>query len=146
MNRPIKYEAWVPDANEMHTVEAIHFDGNGDVESVDFGEAVQWSEEDGGSGFSRPGSMVILRQFTGLTDKNGKEIYEGDIVQTWGEYDHGSDVPSETFEEAMPIIFNDGQWWWGDGIGNSCPLNEFDDPEYIEVIGNIHQNPELLTK
>ena|SRR3990167_169153 len=77
-----------------------------------------------------------LMQFTGLTDKNGVLIYEGDMVDNWGE---------DGQSEIMEVMFNDvGQWMWGDGRGNSLPLYELDMEETV-VIGNIYENPELLT-
>ena len=67
--------------------------------------------------------------FTGLHDKNGKEIYEGDIVN-WVDSNFQVDYGSCCFN-----IYNKN----GDFIGRLdeyCP---------IEVIGNIYENPELLT-
>lgn len=72
-------------------------------------------------------SSFRVMQFTGLHDKNGKEIYEGDILQ----YDflpEGSDQRSE-------VIFKNGKFCIEDG-NNYMPSGE--------VIGNIYQNPELL--
>lgn len=76
-------------------------------------------------------NKIPLMQFTGLLDKNGKEIYEGDIL-FWDE----SNIGWVTFEHAEFIV----------GIKNDpgaralCAARE----EELEVLGNIHENPELL--
>lgn len=85
-----------------------------------------------------------IGQFTGLTDKNGKEIYEGDVVLfTWFSY---GEYELET-EYQGSIDFLNGSFLFCCEHGN-YPLSEleFDSESDIEVIGNIHDNPELLTK
>jgi hypothetical protein len=68
-------------------------------------------------------NMAVM-QFTGVKDKDGKEIYEGDIVR-YGKAD-------------LQIIFEDGAFKIGGG------LIYYRRPEEMKVIGNIYENPELL--
>jgi uncharacterized phage protein (TIGR01671 family) len=85
----------------------------------------------------------IIQQFTGLLDKNGKEIHEADIVEynSWTTGSYGSKFTGEVKfgeETAGFSIFNkeDGteQILWRD------------EQDYLTVIGNIFENPELCAK
>ncbi len=83
---------------------------------------------------------AVLMQYTGLKDKNGKEIYEGDICryQEWLQ----PDLKGEC--QIHKIKFGYCSFDFGD-----CPLYEWLDEEGnidIEVIGNIYENPELLNR
>ena len=73
-------------------------------------------------------ALANSQQFTGLSDKSGKEIYEGDIVRI-------TDAPTIKGEVVWQYL----AWQMKDG----GMLSNFD-TNYLEIIGNIHQNPELI--
>lgn len=78
----------------------------------------------------------VLEQFTGLKDANGKEIYIGDIVKS-------------NYKYAQPkisqIIMEDGNSYIdGEDLATGNEMLVSDHVEEIEVIGNVHNNPELL--
>lgn len=81
-------------------------------------------------------------QFTGLIDVNGKEIYEGDIVKTPLLDPIFCDVISDVFDYA-PVCFNNGAFVVAYYEGRHKIYLE-DLYDKVEVVGNIHDNPELL--
>lgn len=83
---------------------------------------------------------INLMQYTGLKDKNGNEIYEGDIVEAID-------------EELFNIEFSDGKYWCV-GYKQGEPIIDIFEPYFLDresiesqqivIIGNIYNNPELL--
>ena len=78
--------------------------------------------------YNDEGDRFDIEQYTGLKDMDGKEIYEGDIV----EYGY-KNIEAVRFEQGGFYPFAEGYNDFG------CPYGED-----VKVIGNIHENPELL--
>ena len=96
------------------------------------------SDADGNETLVNP---ETISQYTGLTDKNGTRIFEGDILE--GELDDNLD-PGAKWRST--VVMGKFGWLADDPTGtNPTPLDEFDIKEG-EVIGNIHDNPELMEK
>ena len=156
--RQIKFRAWIPQIKTMlHNVtvypdmiglDAGDFEGSLPMEYSFDGSEI-WCHEEDKEGilmtvlegedwvFLEEGQFHLM-QFTGLMDKNGKEIYEGDIVRiTAGEEWQGM----RELDKMCPVKY----------VGASfCPVDKDDSCydfgmiEEIEVIGNIYETPELL--
>lgn len=85
--------------------------------------------------FDKDRAGTPQEQFTGLTDKNGVEIYEGDLVKK----------DDDKFVKAGVVSFIHGCWMVASKSGEQY-FNLHWHLSQVEVIGNIHQNPELLEK
>ena len=117
--REIKFRAWDTEREVMTTVTHMGLDDS-EVTMKDE-ECIRWRA---------PYPYICkLMQYTGIKDKNGKEIYEGDIVEFY------SNVEDEIITEKVEYhfgIYRAGDYFVGK-IYNKC-----------KVIGNIYENPELL--
>lgn len=132
--REIKFRAWVQKEKDLCLVNEVHFDDFGSVHKIG------WFTNKLGrplfqSVVGHECTYIDLLQYTGLKDKNGVEIYEGDRIVITDE--HGNvDSGVVGFRHGSFVID------WGD---NRCMSIFQAKPEEIENSGNIYENPELLT-
>ena len=124
--REIKFRAWLVDVPNGPRMEEWNPSFFSDMSPV-----TSWGDE-----FPTDDPSVVLMQYTGLKDKNGKEIYEGDI---W-EYDQRYKVIWKDSGFAV-----DGEMWISFAGNLNVSLGWFSEmADNGEVIGNIYENPELV--
>ena len=85
-------------------------------------------------------------QYTGLKYKNGKRIFDGDIIAVPYEEDRDPVEGTFIYYENGKVYFDETSFgWYVKFVGDALSLWEFDDCD-VTIIGNIHDNPELLDK
>src|SRR5437870_5331032 len=132
--REIKFRTWDTLEKQMLVVEQLNLDDGevyteGDVNSLYFRQLPEESEPN-----------CVLMQFTGLTDKNGNEIYEGDVLRNTKSKDVFEvhwDAEMATFEGIDRRERKVGGVTYGPTL---FPMSG-----KLEIIGNIYENPKLLT-
>ena len=90
-------------------------------------------EEDTAHDYNRVDEETV-GQFTGLHDKLGNEVYEGDLLS------RSTDLTYQVYWNNNESGFNMKNTSWAD---DDCPMNFYNVEGRFEVIGNIHDNPEL---
>ncbi len=123
--REIKFRAWIPSDHWISEGKAKFIDN---WQSTIYPESVNFSGEDG----------IVVEQFTGLHDRHGKEIYEGDIIDAVIISGFGEDFRIHgKIEYVLPdciyLIIENGSL--------SYPMQDMK-INLSEIVGNIHENPE----
>ena len=132
------YGSLVGDGDKLYSVEEVET-------SNEYGDgtdlyATVWSEV----------SLKSVGEFTGLTDKNGKEIYEGDIVKTHNQnnvikYEYGSFMLVGLHKDKYKRNYSRLYDYLIDSTISNMTGSRFDGvTTTLEVIGNIYSNPELI--
>lgn len=147
--REIKFRAWDKITKQYYAVSGLEYDDDGNLDEV-YLAGVEISESNPVWNLRKPND-VVLEQYTDFKDDNDKEIAEGDIIQYIG-------VDDETLIQAIVKYGNpefytneDGTLYLKGFYFDDCETDDSAnllDAEYedlcIRVIGNIHENPELL--
>lgn len=135
--REIKFRAWDKESEEFLLGFYVQSD-TGDIFS-----------EDGEGSLCPEDKEIVVEQFTGLHDKNGREIFEGDVCKYWMDdvwkvgfirWDRGGYeiVVTKMGDRATDTVFEFQGFIPRPGPGETQMGDLF------EVIGNIHENPEIL--
>lgn len=134
MNRPIKFRAWDKFEKRMWPIHSIEWSNQEWCSRPPESDpSFSWVNVEGDDEIINcPPGAVELMQFTGLKDKNGKRIYEDDLV-SWiisGQYQDFKIIVQVTFDPLKGVSpFSDSAFKI---VAEEC-----------EIIGNIYENPEL---
>lgn len=87
-----------------------------------------------------------VMQYTGLKDKNGKEIFEGDVLRVsfWEDYENKCAYVDEEEKISVKVVFENGAILCLEQEETWYELYDVQNSSDIEIVGNIHEHKELL--
>jgi len=132
MNREIKFRAW--HNNEMYDVNTLGLNLKGINPGMSFAHKEHQSSLKMRQDCIMFNEETIFMQFTGLKDKNGREIYEGDILIA---------MINSTIAEAEVKFYN-GAFYLQHIKVEKMAVHLSEQHYWQEIIGNIYENEELL--
>ncbi|UTL74838.1 YopX family protein [Bacillus halotolerans] len=153
--REIKFQVLVIKHKLSNLVSNMHWAGIDSYEEIidvydisfDNGKIDYVTDKDGDEYSFTDKSLKAVRQYTGLKDKNGREIYEGDIIQTSYMKIRGCAYRCVFSAEFGGYLFD--PFVIGDKDAPLLGIEEFaqqwEEVKHGEVIGNIYENPKLLS-
>lgn len=141
MKREIKFRGKRQDNGEWVVGDLIH-KNNGDVAIRTYLNVwVDNSDDIDAYGEEFIINPATVGQYTGLKDKNGKEVWEGDIVMVESRDEEYDAILAEC---PFLVMFSDGGFCIAED--EESPWGPISELESLEVIGNIHDHPELLNR
>ncbi len=124
--REHKYKIWIPYAKIMIQPKSIQHFHESILKGITIGQLKQW----------------VYLQYTGLKDKNGTPIYEGDIIQV------DNHIPEDGEDESFDIItkceWNGFMYTLQDRAFGCWTRQLRHQPERLKIIGNLYETPELI--
>lgn len=132
--RELKVRAW----DEIHKQMIYEFEGDFKIMTNEVDASIVCA------GYNDNGDWKELEVmfFSGIIDSNVKEVFEGDLHKT-----EPIEVDGEMISSYLPVVFDNGAFWLDESFKKDGSLLtllcEYDEP--LNIQGNIHANPELLT-
>ena len=119
-----RFRAWHRELGRMMSIEIMYFFDN-ELEELELNDPVM------NDYIPVSPNEIELMQSTGLKDKNGKEIFEGDVVS----------IDTDEFD-LLFVKYESCIYWLMDD--EECVEHLSDYYKYVSIVGNIYENPELL--
>lgn len=144
MNRDHKYRAWDKKRKRMYEVIHLHLSSEGIWATVKGFDIIEQKDIH----LQIQPKDIEVMDYTTLQDKNGKDIYEGDILMDQYQ-DKNYDLDREddspiTVKIYYPVVFKDGCLGWiGEITGEFFNFYDHPVPE-TQIVGNVYESPELI--